>query len=62
MSVTLVGFILMLTGGTSLSLVIQLKLNPEDIFNKKNETFPQEERLIKNEYSINLPAEYNKKD
>lgn len=58
-TVTVVGFILMLTGGTLLSRVIQLKLNNQDIFNKENETFPQEERLIKNEYSINLPALYN---
>jgi len=29
-----------------------------DIFNKENETFPQEERLLQNDYSINLPAEY----
>lgn len=61
-SVTVVGFILMLTGGTLLSRVIQLKLNNQDIFNKENETFPQEERLIKNEYSINLPALYKRKD
>jgi len=58
-SVTAVGFILILTGGTLLSRVIQLKLNNQDIFNKENETFPQQERLIKNEYSINLPALYN---
>lgn len=29
-----------------------------DIFNKANETFPQEERKIENEYSVNLPATY----
>lgn len=29
-----------------------------DIFNKMNETFPQEERKIENEYSVNLPAAY----
>jgi hypothetical protein len=29
-----------------------------DIFNKLNESFPQEERLLVNEYSINLPAVY----
>ncbi|HRO45875.1 conjugal transfer protein MobC [Agriterribacter sp.] len=55
------GFILVLTGGTLLSRVIQLKLDNTDIFNKENETFPQEERLLKNEYSINLPAKYNLK-
>jgi hypothetical protein len=58
-SITIVGFILVLTGGTLLSRVIQFQLNNQDIFNKENETFPQEERLIKNDYSINLPAQYN---
>jgi hypothetical protein len=31
------------------------------VFNTLNETFPQEERLLNNEYSINLPARYNLK-
>lgn len=29
-----------------------------DIFNRLNESFPQEERLLENEYSVNLPAAY----
>lgn len=61
MSVTSVGYILLLTGGTLLSRVIKVRLNNKDIFNKANETFPQEERLLQNEYSINLPGEYNLK-
>lgn len=61
MGVTSIGFILILTGGTLSSRVIQLKLNNKDIFNKENETFPQEERLLQNEFSINLPAQYNLK-
>jgi hypothetical protein len=32
-----------------------------NVFNSLNETFPQEERLLNNEYSINLPARYNLK-
>src|SRR5450759_80539 len=59
-SVTVIGFILVLTGGTLLSRIISLKLS-NDIFNALNETFPQEERLLNNEYSINLPAKYNLK-
>lgn len=58
---TITGYILILTGGTLLSRIIRQKLNNKDIFNKENETFPQEERLLENEYSINLPAEYNLK-
>jgi hypothetical protein len=57
-SVTGVGFILILTGGTLLSRIISLRHN-NSVFNDLNETFPQEERLMYNEYSINLPARYN---
>jgi hypothetical protein len=62
MCITAAGYILLLKGGTLLSRIIKIKLNNKDIFNKANETFPQEERLLKNEYSINLPAQYNLKD
>lgn len=58
MSITIIGFMLILTGGTLLSRVIKLQFNNNDIFNKENESFPQEERLLENEYSINLPANY----
>lgn len=60
MIVTGLGFLLILTGGTLLSRYISLQLH-KDIFNELNETFPQEERLIQNEYSINLPGRYNLK-
>jgi hypothetical protein len=29
-----------------------------DIFNEENESFPQEERLLQNEFSVNLPTRY----
>jgi hypothetical protein len=61
-SITSTGFLLVLTGGTLLSRIIKNRLNNKDIFNKENETFPQEERLLENEYSINLPARYRIKD
>jgi len=60
--VTGIGFLLVLTGGTLLSRIIRQQLNSKDIFNKENETFPQEERLLENEYSINLPARYQLKN
>jgi hypothetical protein len=60
--ITSIGFLLVLTGGTLLSRIIKKRLNNKDIFNKENETFPQEERLLENEYSINLPARYQLKD
>lgn len=59
--VTMAGYLLMLTGGVWLSRLIKDKLG-KDIFNDDNETFPQEERLLENEYSINLPATYRLKD
>ncbi len=55
-----IGFLLILSGGTQLSRYIKLNLG-RDIFNELNETFPQEERLLENQYSINLPAQYNLK-
>ena len=57
MVVTCLGVSLIITGGTYLSRVIKDAL-VDDIFNEENETFPQEERLIENEFSINLPAKY----
>lgn len=60
MGITAIGYLLIQTGGTLLSRLIKLKLK-HDIFNEENETFPQEERLLENEYSVNLPAIYNLK-
>ena len=60
--ITSIGFLLTLSGGTLLSRIISNRLNNKDIFNRENETFPQEERLLENEYSINLPACYQLKD
>lgn len=60
MIATGIGFLLILAGGNLLSRLIRLNLS-NDVFNSLNETFPQEERLLANEYSINLPARYNLK-
>jgi hypothetical protein len=60
MALTSIGFMLALTGGTLLSRIIKDNLQ-HDIFNSENETFPQEERLLQNEYSVNLPARYQLK-
>lgn len=57
---TAAGFLLILSGGTQLTRLLRLKLG-KDIFNKMNESFPQEERQLRNAYSINLPARYNLK-
>ncbi len=60
MFVTTSGYLLILKGGAQLTRLIGLSLGT-DVFNELNETFPQEERLLENEYSINLPAQYNLK-
>jgi len=60
-AITFIGYMFVLSGGTLVSRVLYVKLNSKDIFNKENETFPQHEPLLDNEYSINLPARYNLK-
>lgn len=57
---SLTGYLLILNGGVRLTRLIKGSLN-DDIFNTENETFPQEERLLENEFSINLPARYRLK-
>ena len=61
MGLTGLGYLFILTGGSLLTRLIKTRLG-SDIFNELNETFPQEERLLKNEYSINLPARYRLKN
>jgi hypothetical protein len=47
-------------GAALVSRIIKTKFT-EDIFNELNETFPQEERKLENEFSVNLPARYKLK-
>lgn len=54
------GYLLILTGGSVLARIIKNGLKP-DVFNRANQTFPQEERLLTNEYSFNFKAQYNLK-
>lgn len=61
-TLTSIGYLLILSGGTLLSRIIKSSFNNGDIFNAENETFPQEERLLENELSINLPARYRLKN
>jgi hypothetical protein len=52
-----VGYLLLLRGGAYFSRVIWRKAQP-DIFNRLHESFPQEQRLLTNDHSVNLPARY----
>jgi hypothetical protein len=60
MITTAAGFLIFLSGGVLLSRIIRMKLS-NSVFNSENETFPQEERLLANAYSVNLPARYRLK-
>ncbi|TAN00425.1 MAG: conjugal transfer protein TraG [Chitinophagaceae bacterium] len=55
--ITASGFMLIIRGGGLLSKIIKWKLS-KDVFNKDNETFPQEERFLPSTFSLNLPARY----
>lgn len=59
-AITAVGYLSIMAGGSRMTRLLYLKWG-KDIFNEKNETFPQEERKLINEYSVNLPAQYNLK-
>lgn len=52
-----IGYLLILYGSIYLTRVIWHRPEP-DIFNKLHESFPQQETLVANAYSINLPANY----
>jgi hypothetical protein len=54
------GYLLMVSGGSMFSRILKQRLQ-NDIFNDENETFPQEEQLHENDYSVNLPARYRYK-
>lgn len=59
-SITSAGFLLFISGTSKMYRILNVSLS-NDIFNHENETFPQEERKLENEYSINLPASYRLK-
>jgi YWFCY protein/Type IV secretory system Conjugative DNA transfer len=59
---TLAGYLLFIIGGAYLSRIIKVELSEDDIFNKENQTFPQDEELRYSEYSVNLPARYRLKN
>ncbi len=52
-----IAWIGILTMGGKLSRVIRDGFSPE-VFNHLQETFPQEQRLLENEYSVNLPTRF----
>lgn len=56
-ALTLTGLLVFMTGGIRLGRVLELPFR-SDLFNRINQSFPQQERRIDNPYSINLPHSY----
>jgi len=52
-----VGYICLLMGGVWMRRLLKNNLM-DDVFNTENESFMQETRLMKNEYSVNLPTRF----
>lgn len=53
-------YLIILASGTQISRYVHLQFST-DVFNSDNETFPQEERLLQNEYSFSFNARYQLK-
>lgn len=58
---TFAGFVLLNIGFDNISKLINVNLM-KDRFNQENESFPQEESLRTNDYSVNLPTSYRYKN
>lgn len=58
---TITGLLLFIHGGAIIARLIKSKLD-NSVFNDDNETFPQEERLLENPYSIHFQTRYKLKD
>jgi hypothetical protein len=57
LTLTFFGFVLLNIGFDNISKLINVNLM-KDRFNVENESFPQEQNLKENEYSVNLPTRY----
>lgn len=57
---TTTGYFSVMVGGNRINRLLRLKYN-NDIFNDLNESFPQAEQPVENEYSLNFPMEYTYK-
>lgn len=56
-TLTVTGLLLFMHGGATISRLIKKKLD-DSVFNDENETFPQEERKLENQYSVHFTTEY----
>lgn len=60
MLTTVIGMVFIITGGSVIARCISNRLK-NDVFNTNQQNFPQEERLLTDRYSLNLPAQYQYK-
>jgi hypothetical protein len=58
MLASMIGFFIMNSGLSRIFRYFKTNLK-EDLFNKEQESFPQEERKLMNDASVNLPAKYH---
>ncbi|MCM1141815.1 MAG: YWFCY domain-containing protein, partial [Muribaculum sp.] len=54
---TSIGYVLLLIGGVYMSRLLKNNMM-DDRFNEENESFQQETKLMKNDYSVNLPTRF----
>ncbi|GAA4463027.1 conjugal transfer protein MobC [Nibrella saemangeumensis] len=54
---TIVAYLMLIRAGAYANRIIDLKMG-DDPFNRDNESFEQEEIMLQNEYSINIPTRY----
>lgn len=54
---TIAGFLVLIRAGSDANRIINIRVD-KDLFNEENESFPQQEELVSNEYSVNIPTEY----
>ncbi|WP_138994317.1 YWFCY domain-containing protein [Larkinella sp. C7] len=59
-ALSMFGYLYLIKGGQGINRLMNSPLG-KDPFNVENETFPQEERLLTNEYSVNIPTEFTYK-
>lgn len=55
---TTTGVLYLLKGTQGINRLLKGGVPGKDKFNRENETFPQENRLLNNAYSVNIPTEY----
>ncbi|WP_156305617.1 conjugal transfer protein MobC [Sphingobacterium endophyticum] len=56
------GLLMVIKGMTTIARIIWTRIDQQDIFNLQNQTFPQQQGLLENEFSVNLPYRFRLKN